>query len=469
MAANRGGSHPALWLLWIVLTLGLIAWLGYRMLQSDDKQVFMPGPLTGGHHQIGVACAACHTDPLGGKEVIQEACVDCHGADRKKPFDSHPRTKFTDPRNADRLENINALLCITCHVEHQPDITAKNGVTQPTDFCFHCHADIGEDRPSHQGMAFDTCNNAGCHNFHNNRALYTDFLVKHLHEPDLLEQPTLPEREFAGMLDELADYPADRYPVQALAAADSDAPADTGLDSAGFTDWLETAHARSGVNCSACHVPHTDGDETSAWTDHPGQDACAQCHDLEVERFGRGKHGMRLAAGLTPMTPAQARLPMKADAAHDELGCNSCHPAHRFDVREAATEACLGCHDDRHSKAYRQSPHYALWEKELAGEGEPGTGVSCASCHMPRVNFDVNDWVSRIMVEHNQNATLSPNEKMIRPACLHCHGLGFTLDALADPALIDNNFRGRPAVHVESMELAETDSKRAEEEIEGQE
>ena len=55
---------------------------------------------------------------------------------------------------------------------------------------------------------------------------------------------------------------------------------------------------------------------------------------------------------------------------------------------------------------------------------------------------------------------------MIRPACLHCHGLGFTLDALADPALIKNNFRGQPAVHVQSMDLAEADQKRAEQERE---
>lgn len=469
MAADSGGRHRGLWLLWITLTLGLFAWLGYDMLAREDKQVFMPGPLTGGHHQIGVACAACHSDPLGGTDIIQEACVDCHGADRKKPFDSHPRTKFTDPRNADRLENINALVCITCHVEHRPEITAKHGVTQPADFCFHCHADIGEDRPSHQGMAFDTCRNSGCHNFHNNRALYTDFLVKHLNEPDLLEQRTLPEREFAGILEELEDYPADRYPVQPLAASDSDAPRAVHLDSGGFSDWLETAHARAGVNCSACHQAGSGGDTASAWNDHPERSACAQCHALEVTRFERGKHGMRLAAGLSPMTPAQARLPMKTDAAHRELGCTSCHGAHRFDAREAAVNACLGCHDDRHSRAYRASPHYRLWQQELAGAGEPGSGVSCASCHMPRVNFDVNDWVSRIMVEHNQNATLSPNEKMIRPACLHCHGLGFTLDALADPALIDTNFRGRPQVHVDSMDMAEADKRRAEEETQAAE
>ena len=118
MPAADAIGQRRLWLVWITLMSGLVAWLAYSMLASDNKQIFMPGPLTGGHHQIGVACSACHTDPLGGGEVLQQACIDCHGEDRKKPFDSHPRSKFKDPRNADRLENIDALVCITCHVEH---------------------------------------------------------------------------------------------------------------------------------------------------------------------------------------------------------------------------------------------------------------------------------------------------------------------------------------------------------------
>ncbi len=434
------------------------------MFASSDKTVFMPGPMTGGHHQIGVACESCHTDPLGGSEVLQKSCINCHGEDRKKPFDSHPRSKFTDLRNADQLQNIDALMCVTCHTEHQPEMTGENGLTQPADFCVHCHSDIGKDRPSHQDMEFDTCNSAGCHNFHNNRALYTDFLVKHQGEPDLLEQPVLPEREFAAVLGELTDYPADRYPVEQLTAGQANAPTDISVETAVHNDWLETAHARSGVNCTACHEVKPENGGKPIWTGHPTHQVCGQCHSLEVDRFQRGKHGMRLAADLSPMTPAEARLPMRSEAAHRELSCTSCHPAHRFDVQSAAVDGCLECHSDKHSLAYKQGPHYRLWEKEISGEGEPGSGVSCASCHMPRVNFDVNDWMSRIMVEHNQNATLSPNEKMIRPACLHCHGLGFTLDALADEALILNNFQGRPAIHVESIELAEADRIRAERE-----
>ena len=454
-------------MIWLGVSVVLVAGMAWFMFKGEDKTVFMPGPLTGGHHQIGVSCASCHTDPLGGGEVLQKACINCHGEDRVKPFDSHPRTKFTDPRNADRLENINALMCITCHTEHQPEMTGHNGLTQPVDFCIYCHADIADDRPSHQGMKFNTCNAAGCHNFHNNRALYTDFLIKHLHEPEELDKQVLPEREFASVLGELMDYPVDRYPVEQLSAEQADMPADIVFDPIVEQDWLATAHASSGVNCSACHEVTEEGQTEAVWRDDPGPLVCARCHGLEMERFEKGKHGMRLAVGLSPMTPAQSLIPMRAEAAHEELSCTSCHSAHRFDVQKAAVTACLNCHNDKHSLAYKDSPHFRLWEEEMSGAAPAGTGVSCASCHMPRVNFDVNDWMSRIMVDHNQNATLSPNEKMIRPACMHCHGLEFALDALADETLIQKNFLGQPQGHVRSMDLAEADKKRADEERAG--
>ena len=74
--------------------------------------------------------------------------------------------------------------------------------------------------------------------------------------------------------------------------------------------------------------------------------------------------------------------------------------------------------------------------------------------------MDVNDWLRRTVVQHNQNANLLPNEKMIRPACIHCHGLGFSIDALADEQLIENNFNGKPSVHIESIDMAEKDNQR---------
>ena len=166
-----------------------------------------------------------------------------------------------------------------------------------------------------------------------------------------------------------------------------------------------------------------------------------------------GRHGVRLAQDLVAMSPAEARIPMHAEAAGRSLGCISCHTAHRFDTADAAVSACLGCHDDQHSRAYQDSPHHILWRRERAGELPPGSGVSCATCHLPRFEQDLNDAIVT-RVQHNQNDNLRPNEKMIRSVCQDCHGLAFAIDALADVALVQDNFRGRPARRIESIEMA---------------
>lgn len=466
-------SGRKLWLLWLVSSLLLCAYFAYLLLAEDnavfDNAVLMPGALSDGHHQLTESCDSCHSDSFGGGEVLQTACVDCHGFERKKPFDSHPAAKFKDPRNASLLADIDALQCITCHTEHKPEITAKNAVTQPVDFCFHCHEDIGEDRISHQGMEFATCASSGCHNFHDNRALYTDFLLKHSEAPALMAVMQVPDKEFADLLDEVIDYPTDKYPIEALSADQADAPEKVAGDI--LTEWAGSAHARSGANCSSCHIEsvsdnaeNTENAEQVAdagqWVDNPDHNSCKTCHSPETEQFLLGKHGMRLNADLSPMTPAMALLEMRDDAAHKELSCSSCHDPHSVDVVTAAVDSCVGCHNDKHTLAYEDSPHGELWKNEVAGVAEHGTGVSCATCHMPRIDADVSEWTSRIMVDHNQNANLSPNSKMLRGVCMECHGLGFSIDALADQALIDSNFNGQPSLHVESIDLAVEDNNR---------
>lgn len=448
----------------------LVSYFTFTMIEGDDKSVFMPGELTGGHHQIGIACNACHGESFSDADEIQEKCESCHADQRKKPFDSHPRSKFTDPRNADRLENINALYCVTCHQEHKPDISSKEGVTQPMDFCVHCHKDIAEDRPSHEGMAFDTCASAGCHNYHNNQSLYTDFLVKHMHEPNLLENPVVAMKEFASVLEEVTTYPHDRYPVRQLTIQDIDAPPAVLIKTNNKIkqDWSKTAHAHIGANCTSCHMTPAEGSDEPVWNNKPDEKACAQCHDIEVKNFKQGKHGMRLALDLSPMTPDQARLPMTEKSAHLELGCNSCHTAHDYDLQPASVDACLGCHKDDHSLAYKESGHYQLWLREQSGELPEGSGVSCATCHMPRVPMDVSDWLRRVVVQHNQNATLVPNEKMIRTTCMSCHGLGYSIDSLADEKLIKNNFATPPSIHIESIDMAEKDNLRHQQELESE-
>lgn len=418
---------------------------------APARNMLLPGKTTHGHHQIELSCESCHAKPFGGKEALQDSCLRCHGAELKAANDTHPLSKFTDPRNADRLEKLDATLCVTCHVEHRPAITLAMGVTLAGDFCFHCHAEIAKDRPSHAGLTFDSCNSAGCHKFHDNRALYEDFLARHLNEPALSANPRLPARALLETLVQLPGYPADKYAPKALAEAAADAPA-TAKPAAGVVrDWFETAHAKAGVNCSACHLPEG---ERADWVERPAAESCKQCHAAEEKGFLAGKHGMRIAEGLSPMRPTQARLPMRADAHGKALGCTSCHGAHRFDTRKAAVEACLGCHRDRHSLAYRESAHHALWQKELADDIPAGGGVSCASCHLPRVEHRIEDLgLKRTLVQHNQNETLQPNEKMIRPVCMACHGLGFSIDALADATLVDANFTGKSRAHVNTVDM----------------
>ncbi|RJG03030.1 ammonia-forming cytochrome c nitrite reductase subunit c552 [Noviherbaspirillum sedimenti] len=455
-------NRRVLWIYWGVLSVAMVAYFATGLfykeaatnpLLAPARAAFLPGQTTHGHYQIELACESCHSKSFAGQEAIQEACVKCHESDLKEAKDSHPASKFDDPRNADRLEKIDARMCVTCHVEHKPGLALAMGVTQPQDVCYNCHSGPEEMPQDHKNFKFDGCTAAGCHNYHDNRALYEDFLLKHAQDAKLNDKPQLPQREFAAAVREMSTYPAAKYPFKALSATEQDAPAGKRGSASLQADWLGTAHAKAGVNCSGCHA--SDGkDGTMNWTDRPTDPtACKGCHAAEDKGFLAGKHGMRLAQDLTPMTPGDARLPMKADAAHKELGCTSCHSAHRFDTKTAAVESCMSCHNDKHTLAYKESPHYALWQKEIAGQAPPGSGVTCASCHMPRMRMSTEDG-ARIVVQHNQNDTLRPNQKMIRATCMSCHGLGFSIDALADKKLIDNNFKGMPAQHVPSIDMA---------------
>lgn len=317
------------------------------------------------------------------------------------------------------------------------------GLTLPEDYCVHCHLETLENRESHKDLAFDTCASAGCHNFHDNRALYEDFLLNNANQPWLSQITKLNAANHAH-------YKAERK--QELAPAPELASDHPQI----MASWSQSAHATAQIGCVDCHTSAANDD----WIEKPGIESCQSCHENEVNGFTAGKHGMRLSAALSkplsPMTPSLARLPFHADAMNKELSCNSCHDVHSVETQTAAVDSCLTCHADDHSMAFLDSPHGKLWQDELAGTGEEGSGVSCATCHMPRMQakgfIDKEKGIREISVEHNQNATLRPNEKMIRPICMQCHSLEFSIDALADKALIKNNFNGKPAAHIESID-----------------
>ena len=153
---------------------------------------------------------------------------------------------------------------------------------------------------------------------------------------------------------------------------------------------------------------------------------------------------MRLKQNLSAMETDNARLNMKGD--NKKLNCVSCHKDHKFDVKEAAVEACLSCHDDEHSLAYKKTKHYKLWKdnNEL--------GVSCASCHLPKVVKGRKKILSAL-TQHNQNDNLRPRQKMVKSVCINCHGLSFSIDALQNKQLLNNNFANTPSQHIPLIDM----------------
>ena len=476
------------WIAGVVGTVAVVAVAASWMLVGGDRGVLLIGATTDGHHQFERACETCHAAPAfagveAAEAALNETCRNCHEDELRDADDSHPRGKFRDPRMAVYREALDARLCTACHVEHRPEITRPGAVTVAPDFCVACHSEGDQDvrtaRPSHAGLGFDTCASAGCHNYHDNRALYADFLVRHAGQPWLADAPV------HGLSASYATRERDL--ANALGAHEAIAPANSLADTAAVADWAGSAHAAAGVNCGRCHAPEAAEDAApdevgTQWTRAPDTAVCEDCHAPQASTFVLGRHGMRRhplvsaprdpnrgleALGLSALVPdtvaelladpvhprrmavAGARLPMRADAAGRSVDCGSCHEAHAVDLERAAVEGCAACHDDAHTRAYFDGPHHDQRKAELAGDQRAGTGVSCATCHMPKVTHR-----GRVVTNHNQNDTLRPGTKMIRSVCLDCHGLGFAVDALADDGLVVVNFRGRPDAHMESIDWA---------------
>jgi hypothetical protein len=427
--------------------------------ELGERTLLLPGASTDGHYQMELRCSECHGGPFAGESALESACSRCHGQELEAAQNSHPKSKFTDPRNADRLLHLDARRCVTCHREHWPEGTREMGVSVQEDNCSVCHADIGRERPSHVALSWSSCASGGCHRYHDNRSTIEELLVQHADDdafgsargPGANERVTSPPAR-ATTSAAPAGTPRSGAP-RPLTAADADAPSGLRLGDEELAAWARSAHAQSGVNCRGCHelgLADPSAPARSGLGEQVQTTVCGRCHADERAGWLSGKHGLREGLGLPPMQTELARKPMHESASGQPLSCMSCHGAHGFEPQLAAVEACQGCHADRHTEAYSASPHARLWRSELLGTAPPGSGVSCATCHLPRVEHPS----GRELVQHNQNDNLAPREKMIQNVCLDCHGLGFSIDALADDALVERNFTGTPRAHVPSIEWA---------------
>jgi len=420
----------------IILTL-LIGLILTFNLFVGDKSFFLAGDTTHGHYQIQLQCQSCHTEPFSTPDQMQTSCEECHAKELDKVNDSHPKKKFLDPRNSQLLEKLDARYCATCHKEHKPEITRKYGVTLAKDFCIHCHQDLAEDKPKHKDFEFTTCANSGCHNFHDNSMLYEKFLAKHVDESENLSSQQLPTR--TGL-----KYWLKKHKLKELSKSSSpDMSFPKQLNSSEEKNkfdhavplWTSSIHAKTNVQCSNCHA---NDKANPTFKISSVETLCQDCHKKQHKTFQQGKHGLRLSLGLSPISTQDTKSEINQDE-FKVLGCVSCHNPHSVNVADAAVDGCLECHQDQHSRNYKQSKHFELWLKELSGDLKSGSGVSCASCHLPRTKKG-----KRVEVNHNQNWNLQPNTKMLRKVCMNCHGLEYSLSALSSDELVNNNFVGNP-------------------------
>lgn len=210
--------------------------------------------------------------------------------------------------------------------------------------------------------------------------------------------------------------------------------------------WQTSAHALAEVNCSSCHQD----EQTKRLIVQPSEESCRSCHEFAVDTFWLGKHGVRLFEGMSPLTPAMAHLPMKESARDREMNCNTCHNVHSVNTVPAAVDSCLTCHDDRHSRNYRDSPHAKL--VNLTSLPRPNReAVTCATCHLPRTSVD-----NEVVVNHNNTYTLLPRNRMVKEVCMNCHGLEHSFNSIFDDELVEANFARPPTLKLETFDMVRT-------------
>lgn len=212
--------------------------------------------------------------------------------------------------------------------------------------------------------------------------------------------------------------------------------------------WQVSAHALNDVNCSSCHQAA----QTKAFVAHPDQESCRSCHEQAVDTFLLGKHGIRLLEGETPLTPAMARLPMKATALDRQMTCGTCHDVHSVNTLQAAVDSCLSCHNDPHSLNYENSRHAELFAADRSLPRPSATSVSCATCHMPRHAVQAGE-STVTQVNHNNTFTLLPRDRMVKEVCMNCHGVEYAYNSIFDDALVEANFDKPPSLSLETFDL----------------
>jgi len=185
------------------------------------------------------------------------------------------------------------------------------------------------------------------------------------------------------------------------------------------SDWRESVHSDSDVDCAECHGSEHRSAADAARAKVPTPETCAGCHEDRVAEFSRGKHAVAWAAmKAMPTTHWQPmaliegmkgcggchKIGLKTEDEIRELkaesggfglaSCDACHTRHTFSVQEAREpEACRTCHmgfDHPQWEMYSASKHGVRHQMKKDGTLPAETSApTCQSCHMQGGNHEV--------------------------------------------------------------------------------
>jgi predicted CXXCH cytochrome family protein len=218
-------------------------------------------------------------------------------------------------------------------------------------------------------------------------------------------------------------------------------------------NWEASAHGAAGLDCTACHTEHGEyphpavKDESHREYALVRNQACAACHEDQVEKFADGVHFAMLQSG-------NRKAAVCTDCHDPHAGKRLTDPAGGTllpEARLAVPRTCARCHSAVHDQ-YRASAHGAA----LLGEGNPDVptcidchGVHqisdprtarfrvnspkiCASCHTDPAKmtpYGLSTAVLKTYVAdfHGSTVTLfqktRPDQQTNKPVCYDCHGV----------------------------------------------
>jgi hydroxylamine dehydrogenase len=163
-----------------------------------------------------------------------------------------------------------------------------------------------------------------------------------------------------------------------------------------FQSWVESKHAKNGVNCITCHIDHQAASDQKAMV---FPEKCGECHKNQLEEFQKGRHSigfdrMRIQGEYLGI-PQEIRAAFCERCHSIQKRCNSCHTSHRFSLREARDpDACGVCHlgpDHPHKEMFESSLHGTIYKITQ----NPDRAPRCITCHMPKGSHDSSFGIAR--------------------------------------------------------------------------